>query len=79
MIDLQKSYLNKLSSFVSENLESEELQTKIYEFAKDMGLSSKDAFAAIYIALLGKDHGPKAAWLISSLDPSFIRKRFSNL
>ncbi len=77
--DLQKSYLKKLSDIISERLGAEELQTKIYEISKEMRLASKDAFAAIYIALLGKDHGPKAAWLISSLDRDFVVSRFLNL
>jgi lysyl-tRNA synthetase class 1 len=75
----QKKYLVKISALVSEKLTAEDMQAKIYELSKEMGLSSKDAFTAIYIALLGKDHGPKAAWLMSSLDPAFIKGRFLNL
>lgn len=75
----QKIYLAKISDLVSQKLTAEDMQAKIYELAKEMGLSSKNAFAAIYIALLGKDHGPRAAWLISSLDPTFVKERFSNL
>ena len=30
---------------------------------KELGLNGKETFETIYIALLGKDHGPKAAWL----------------
>jgi len=72
----QKEYLKKVADLVSKDLNAEDFQTKIYEIAKEMNISSKDAFAAIYIALLGKDHGPKAAWLILSLDKGFVRNRF---
>ena len=40
-----------------------------------MEIKSTDAFRAIYIAFLGKDHGPKAAWLLQSLDPEFVKER----
>lgn len=72
----QKKYLEKIADLVSKGLKAEDLEKKIYEIAREAGISSKEAFAAIYIALLGKDHGPKAAWLISSLDKDFIRNRF---
>lgn len=72
----QKQCLLKVSDLISQNLNAEDLQTKIYELSKEMNIPSKEAFRAIYIALLGKDHGPKAAWLILSLDPQFVRQRF---
>lgn len=75
----QKEYLKKVSELIGQNLSAEILQTRIYELAKELGISSKDAFGAVYIALLGRDHGPKAAWLISSLDKNFVKERFSNL
>lgn len=75
----QKEYLKKIAEFVSEKRDTEDFQTKIYEAARDMNLAPKEAFTAIYLALIGKDHGPKAAWLISSLDPEFVKKRFSEV
>lgn len=75
----QKEYLKKVSELVSESLSAEDFQTKIYDLAKEMKIPTKDAFAAIYLALLGKDHGPKAAWLISSLDLDFVKKRFNEV
>lgn len=71
----QKKYLSKLSQIIF-NRDAEGLQTQIYNLSKELNLRSKDAFAAVYISLLGKDHGPKAAWLISSLDPEFVKLRF---
>ncbi len=32
--------------------------------AKEMGIKTKDAFPAIYLAFIGKDHGPRAAWFL---------------
>ncbi len=69
----QKEYLSKLSGIQFKN--AEDLQTQIYNLSKELDLKSKDAFGAIYVSLLGKDHGPKAAWLISSLDKDFVKTR----
>lgn len=73
----QKEFLSKIGSELdSKKWETHELQIKLYEWAKENNLSSKDAFAAIYLSLIGKNHGPKAAWLILSLDKDFVKKRF---
>lgn len=71
----QKKYLSALSGRLATK-DAESLQTEIYELSKQLEIPSKDAFAAIYLSLLGKDHGPKAAWLILSLDKEFVKKRF---
>ncbi len=76
--DQQKEYLKKISELVEER-DVEKFQTSIYQTARDMNLAPKEAFAAIYIALIGKDHGPRAAWLISSLDPQFVKQRFTSV
>ena len=73
--DQQKAYLNSLIPFFETEISAEELQTVIYENSKVLDLKSTDAFKAIYTAFLGKDHGPKAAWLIQSLDREFVKLR----
>lgn len=75
--ELQKKYLGELAKKLDSLGSAEELQLEIYNLGKEMGLSSRDVFSAIYIALLGKDHGPKAAWLVLSLDLEFVKKRFT--
>lgn len=77
--DLQKELLGKIASELDAVKDAEEFQTQIYEFGKELGLSGKETFAAIYNALIGKDHGPKAAWLILSLDKEFVKKRFNKV
>lgn len=74
--ELQKKYLGELAGKLDSANTAEDFQLEIYNLAKDMDLSSKDAFKAIYASLLGKDHGPKAAWLIMSLEKAFVEKRF---
>jgi len=38
-------------------------------------LSGRRAFEAIYRAFLGRTNGPRAGWLLASLDPVFVRER----
>jgi lysyl-tRNA synthetase class 1 len=50
---------------------------RIYEVAPAANVpEAKAVFQAIYIALLGKPSGPRAGWLLASLEPSFLKERF---
>ncbi|MBI1919299.1 lysine--tRNA ligase [Candidatus Microgenomates bacterium] len=73
---LQKTFLIKVADELIKNWQAEDLQTNLYNWAKEIEISSKEAFSAIYLSLIGKDHGPKAAWLILSLDKKFVIDRF---
>ena len=73
----QKELLKKISKELDEEWTGDEFQTKIYDLGKELGLNGKQTFAAIYLSLIGKDHGPKAAWLILSLDKDFVKNRFN--
>ncbi len=76
LTDAQKKFLEKVAQELDKEWDPEEFQTKIYDIGKEIGLGGKDAFAAIYLSLIGKNHGPKAGWLILSLDKEFVQKRF---
>ena len=69
--------MKKITERVATAPDAEAFQTEIYEIGKSVGLNGKETFGAIYLSLLGKDHGPKAAWLILSLEKEFIKKRFT--
>lgn len=68
----QKQLLKNIADELDKKWEAEEFQTGIYDIGKNLGLNGKETFSAIYSVLLGKDHGPKAAWLILSLDKEFV-------
>ncbi|MBU3978069.1 lysine--tRNA ligase [Patescibacteria group bacterium] len=72
----QKNYLQKIATELEKKWTPEDFQKALYVLSKELAIPSKDAFAAIYLALIGKDHGPKAGWLILSLEKKFIQKRF---
>ncbi len=71
----QKELLRKTAEFISEVKDPSELQTKIYDLGKSLELASGDTFSAFYKALIGKDHGPRLAWFLLSLDKSFVKER----
>jgi lysyl-tRNA synthetase class 1 len=50
-------------------------QDLIYRCGQRRGVSSRDSFAAVYAALLGRDNGPRAGWLLASLDAGFVARR----
>ncbi|MGI8420056.1 MAG: lysine--tRNA ligase [Candidatus Levyibacteriota bacterium] len=79
LTDKQKKLLQKIAEDLEKVWDAEEFQTHIYELGKSMELNGKETFAAIYKSLIGKDHGPKAAWLILSLDNAFVKKRFTDI
>jgi lysyl-tRNA synthetase class 1 len=47
-------------------------QALIFTTATDQAVDQKAAFAAIYLAFLGRPNGPRAGWLLASLDPAFV-------
>jgi lysyl-tRNA synthetase class 1 len=50
----------------------EALQAAIFAVAKEDGLAAGVAFAAIYLAFLGRRSGPRAGWLLAALDRDFV-------
>ncbi|MFH1832613.1 MAG: lysine--tRNA ligase [Candidatus Levyibacteriota bacterium] len=77
--DKQKKFLEKVSLELDKKWTAQDFQKNLYELAKELEVSSKEAFSAIYLSLIGKDHGPKAGWLILSLDKKFVQKRFKDI
>jgi lysyl-tRNA synthetase class 1 len=50
-------------------------QTTIFETAAAVGLPAGRAFASLYAAFLGRPNGPRAGWLLASLEPAFVVAR----
>ncbi|MDP9468307.1 MAG: lysine--tRNA ligase, partial [Chloroflexota bacterium] len=55
--------------------EGESLQAAIFDAARAADLSPGRVFAAIYLAFLGQASGPRAGWLLASLEPAFVVER----
>ena len=52
-------------------------QALIFSTAGDAGLASGRAFGALYLAFLGRPNGPRAGWLLASLEPAFVVERLA--
>jgi lysyl-tRNA synthetase class 1 len=50
-------------------------QSLLFEVARGDNVAARRAFEAIYLAFLGRPNGPRAGWLLASLDPTFVRER----
>ncbi len=50
-------------------------QGLIFRLAGEAALTSGRAFAALYVAFLGRTNGPRAGWLLASLDGPFVVAR----
>jgi lysyl-tRNA synthetase class 1 len=74
----QKKALKLMAQEIKEGiaLSAADWHNKIYEVASDTNMEVKEIFRAIYIALLKKPSGPRAGWLLGSLDIEFLRERF---
>lgn len=75
----QKDFLAKICEELKIEQTGEELHGKLHAIRKASPLAARDAFGAIYMALIGKDSGPQAGWFLESLDKDFVTKRFQDL
>jgi lysyl-tRNA synthetase, class I len=62
----------------SKTWQPQDLQQAIYELAKE-SIGAKQGFGAIYLALLGKSSGPRAAWLLLAVDQALLDERIIQL
>jgi len=58
-----------------ESWQADILQTEIFALSKELEISQKEAFKAIYLSFLNKDKGMKAGSLFSFLDRQFVLER----
>jgi lysyl-tRNA synthetase class 1 len=73
----QRRFLARLAERASrEEPESGDAwQTLIFAVAADEGVPGRRAFEAIYRAFLDRSNGPRAGWLLASLDRGFVVER----
>jgi len=53
-----------------------EWQNLLFEAAVGLGMrTNRQSFSALYLAFLGRENGPRAGWLLASLDKEFVVRR----
>jgi lysyl-tRNA synthetase class 1 len=55
----------------------EQWQSAIFAVAAEHGLDGKGAFNALYLSFLGRPNGPRAGWLLASLERDFVIRRLT--
>jgi lysyl-tRNA synthetase, class I len=75
--DRQRGYLTALAvaADVARPAAGDAWQNVIFATANDVELEPKSAFAALYLAFIGRPNGPRAGWLLASLDHDFVLAR----
>jgi lysyl-tRNA synthetase class 1 len=73
----QRAYLGALAAAAqAESPRSGDAwQALIFRVASEKELPSGRAFGALYAAFLGRTNGPRAGWLLASLEPAFVLER----
>jgi lysyl-tRNA synthetase class 1 len=73
----QKNGLSILAGELDGKWTPEAFHKFIYQTARGIGIEPSSLFEAIYLSLINKVKGPKAAALILSLDRNFVKERFT--
>jgi lysyl-tRNA synthetase class 1 len=75
--DMQRAYLAALADAVERRrpASGDAWQDVIFATATELGIESRAAFTALYLAFLGRTNGPRAGWLLASLDRDFVIAR----
>ncbi|MGZ8438790.1 MAG: lysine--tRNA ligase [Candidatus Limnocylindrales bacterium] len=70
----QRRFLAELSTAADREIPTggDAWQSLIFAAAAGNGLPARRAFEAIYLAFLGRANGPRAGWLLASLEPAFV-------
>jgi lysyl-tRNA synthetase class 1 len=74
----EKNYLKSLGEKISQaphDADGEWFHKAIYEIKESMNLQPQQVFKPLYMALIGKESGPRAGWFLSILPRDWLVKR----
>jgi len=75
--EAQRAFLAKLADGLEKGMDGERVHKLVHDLAVQFeGVKAGSFFQAIYLALLGKERGPRAGWFIALLGPEFCAERF---
>src|SRR5947207_4007354 len=75
---VQRAFLAALAEGATgdgESISGAAWQARIFDTTKAQAIPAGRAFEAIYRAFLGRTNGPRAGWLLASLEPEFVVSR----
>jgi lysyl-tRNA synthetase class 1 len=68
----QRTFLAAFAAGAPDQGRGDAWQAALFATATSAGLAAGDAFRAIYLAFLGRPSGPRAGWLLASLERDFV-------
>jgi lysyl-tRNA synthetase class 1 len=75
----QADYLRTLAGRLgSTDWEGQEIHDEVHGLSKEVGLKARDAFGAVYIAMLGKTRGPRVGYFLASMERDWVVDRFKD-
>jgi lysyl-tRNA synthetase class 1 len=77
--EVERAFLGDLARSLGPELDGAAIHALVYELAEARGLSAKEAFRAIYLAILGRPRGPRAGDFLAFLGPEFSAERLSRV
>jgi lysyl-tRNA synthetase class 1 len=75
----QKEYLGGVAKLFEKSVDTDSLQVALYDLSKQLKINPKDAFAAIYLAFIGKTHGPRAGTLLTNFGKEKVIARITSI
>jgi lysyl-tRNA synthetase class 1 len=73
----QSDYLGRLASrLVDTEWEGQAIHDTVHGLSKEMDLKARDAFGAVYIAMLDRTRGPRVGYFLASMDRDWVVSRF---
>jgi lysyl-tRNA synthetase class 1 len=74
---VQKQALQLLGERLQPGMTGEQIHQLIYTLKDELAAKPDLLFKAIYSVVLGKTQGPRAGWFLSTLDTTFVKRRFA--
>ncbi len=76
-ISEQREAVGRLAGKLSEGMDAVQVHNLVYEVARESGIGADTLFAAVYIAIIGKDRGPRLGKLIAAIGIAKTKKMLS--
>lgn len=57
---------------------AETIHNAVYKVGEDTGVNAKKIFTALYLAILGKERGPRLGWFLEALGKEFVTQRITD-
>ncbi len=76
--EVERKFVTSVANLVEGNLSETDLQNRIFESARALGIETGKAFSVLYRILIGSERGPRLAPLLLALDRDWVVKRLKS-